>query len=205
VFALRAGEDSDIQDAGPGEYYAFKVDKVIPPSVPSLDEIRPLLTQAYMREQLTNALRAKADALITQIKQGKSMDAVAVTVGATATHQQGLQLIKAQQYQALGREFLTQVFGQKPGALFAAGAPNGVFIVRLDAIRPGDPAQTAQFLAAIQPRASQDYLRDLIATTKAAAEKSVKVNANLPLAQKALGIDPATLGKTGTKGAGGGQ
>jgi peptidyl-prolyl cis-trans isomerase D len=205
VFALRAGEDSDIQDAGPGEYYAFKVDKVIPPSVPPLDEIRPLLTQAYMREQLTNALRAKADSLIAQIKQGKSMDAVAATVGATVTHQQGLQLIKAQQYQALGREFLSQVFGQKPGALFAAGAPNGVFIARLDAIRPGDPTQTAQFLAAVQPRVSQDYLRDLIATTKAAAEKAVKVNANLPLARKALGIDVATLGKTGTKGAGGGQ
>ena len=205
VFALRAGEDSDIQDAGPGEYYAFKVDKVIPPSAPSLDEIRPLLTQAYMREQLTNVLRAKADALMGEIKQGKSMDQAAATVGATVTHQQGLQLVKAQQYQALGREFLAQVFGQKPGALFAAGAPNGVFIARLDAIRPGDPAQTAQFLAAIQPRVSQDYLRDLIATTKAAAEKSVKVNANLPLAQKALGIDPATLGKAGTKGAGGGQ
>ena len=33
----------------------------------------------------------------------------------------------------------------------------------------------------------------------------MKVNANLPLARQALGIDPATLGKTGTKGAGGGQ
>ena len=79
------------------------------------------------------------------------------------------------------------MFGQKPGAVFAAGAPNGVFIARLDAIRPGDPTQTAQFLAAVQPRVSQDYLRDLIATTKAAAEKAVKVNANLPLARQALG------------------
>ncbi|MDB5483383.1 MAG: rotamase [Caulobacteraceae bacterium] len=205
VFALKAGEDSDIQDAGPGEYYAFKVDKVLPPSVPPLDEIRPLLAQAYMREQLTNALRAKAEALTAQIKQGKSMDQIAASVGSTVTHQQGLQLIKAQQYQALGREFLTQVFSQKPGAVFAAGAPNGVFIARLDTIRPGDPAQTAQFLRAGQAKVSQDYLRDLIATTKVAAEKSVKTNANLAMARKALGIDPASVGKTGTKGAGGGQ
>jgi hypothetical protein len=158
-----------------------------------------------MREQLTGALRAKADALIAQIKQGKSMDEVAATVGAAVTRQQGLQVVKAQQYQALGREFLTQVFGQKPGALFAAGAPNGVFIARLDAIRAGDPVATAQFLQAMQPRVSQDYLRDLIATTKAASEKVVKVNINLLLARQSLGIDPASVGKAGTKGAGGGQ
>jgi peptidyl-prolyl cis-trans isomerase D len=205
AFALHAGEDSDIQDAGPGEYYAFKVDKVIAPSVPALDEIRPQLTQAYIHEQLGAALRAKADALITQIKQGKSMDEVAVSVGSTVTHQQGLQLVKAQQYQALGREFLTQVFGQKPGALFGAGGPNGVFIARLDAIRPGDPVETARFLRAIEPRVSQDYLRDLITTAKVAAEKAVRVNVNVKLAHQALGIDPATLGKAGTKGAGGGQ
>jgi peptidyl-prolyl cis-trans isomerase D len=203
AFALRAGEDSDIQDAGPGEYYAFKVDKVIPPSVPPLDEIRPLLTEAYMREQLSNALRAKADALIAQIKQGRSMDQLAATVGGTVTRQQGLQLIKAQQYQSLGREFLSQIFGQKTGAVFAAGGPTGVFIARLDAIRPGDPAATAQFLASIEPRVSQDYVRDLIASTKAAAEKAVKVNVNLPLARQAMGVEPASVGKTGTKGAGG--
>ncbi|HLZ82282.1 MAG TPA: peptidyl-prolyl cis-trans isomerase [Caulobacteraceae bacterium] len=204
VFALRAGEDSDIQDAGPGEYYAFKVDKVIAPAVPPLDEIRPVLTQAYMQEQLVNALRAKADTLMAQIKQGKSMDEVAAGVGAIVTHQQGLQVIRAQQYQALGRDFLVQVFGQKPGAIFDAGAPNGVFIARLDAVRPGDPAQTAQFLQAIQPRVSQDYLRDLVASTKTAAEKAVKVNVNLALARKALNVDAASLGKE-AKGAGGGK
>jgi peptidyl-prolyl cis-trans isomerase D len=203
AFALRAGEDSDIQDAGPGEYYAFKVDKVIAPSVPALDEIRPQLTQVYMREQLTNALKAKAEGLIAQIKQGKSMDELAASVGSAVTRQQGLQLIKAQQYQALGREFLTQVFSQKAGAVFAAGAPNGAFVARLDAVRPGDPTATAQFVQAIEPRVSQDYLRDLMTTAKVAAEKAVKVNVNVQLARQALGIDPATLGKPGTKGAGG--
>jgi peptidyl-prolyl cis-trans isomerase D len=205
AFAMRAGEDSDIQDAGPGEYYAFKVDKVLAPSLPPLEEIRPILTQAYLHEQLTNALRAKASALIAQIKQGKSMDEAAASVGSTVTHQQGLQVIKAQQYQALGREFLTEVFGQKPGALFAAGAPNGVFIVRLDAIRAGDAVATAQFLQTVEPKLAPDYLRDLITSIKVAAEKAVRVNVNLPLARQALGVDPATLGKPGSKGAGGGR
>ena len=171
---MRAGEDSDIQDAGPGEYYALKVDKVIAPAVPPLDEIRPLLTQAYMREQLVKALHAKADVLMGQIRQGKPMDEVAASVGATVTRLQNAQLIKAQQYQSLGREFLSQIFSQKAGQVFAAGAPNGAFIAKLDAARPGDVTATAQFLESIRSRASQDYLRDLLTSTKVAAAKAVK-------------------------------
>ncbi len=203
AFAMHAGEDSDVQDAGAGEYYALKVVKVLPPAMPALDEIRAPLTQAYMREQLVVVLKAKADALIAQITKGATFDAAAASVGAKAARIQGMQLVKAQQYQALGRDFLTQIFGRKSGDLFAAGAPNGVFIARLDAVRPGEISQTAQFLEALEGRASQDYLRDLFAATKAAAGKAIKVNVNLDLARKTMGVDPATMPKPGGKAAGG--
>ena len=203
AFAMRAGEDSDIQDAGPGEYYALKVEKVIAPALPTLDEIRAPLTQAYVRDQLVLALRAKSDALMAMIRGGKSMDEVAATVGAKVVRQQGMQVINARQYQPLGREFLSAIFGQKTGEVFAAGAPNGVFIARLDGIRPGDIQTTARFLETIRQRASQDYLHDIVDATKSAAQRSVKVNINLNLARQTMGVDPATIATSGTKGAGG--
>ena len=49
AFARAQGEDGDLEDAGPGEYFAIHVDKVIAPSLPPLDEKRPLLTQAYLQ------------------------------------------------------------------------------------------------------------------------------------------------------------
>ncbi len=201
AFALRPGEDSDVQDAGTGEYFAVKVDKVIPPSLPSLDEVRGPLTQAYGRDQMIQALRAKADSLMTQIRQGKSLDEVAATVAAHVIRQPGMQLVQAQQYQALGREFLTSIFSQKPGAVFAAGAPTGVFIARLDAIRPGDATATARFLEATRQRVSQEYLRDLLGSAKAASRQSIKVNINVNLARQTVGVDPAKLNSPGTKGA----
>ena len=70
-----------------------------------------------------------------------------------------------------------------------------MFIGKLDAIRAGDTVATAQFLQTVEPKVAQDYLRDLIASSKMAAGKAVKVNVNLPLARQALGIDPATFGK----------
>jgi peptidyl-prolyl cis-trans isomerase D len=193
AFALRPGEDSDIQDAGAGEYYALKVDRVLPPALPALDEVRAPLTQAYVRDQLSQALRAKAEALMALIRQGKPMDEVAGGVGAQVTRQSGLQLVQLQKYQALGQSFLGAIFGHKPGEVFAAGGRDGVFIARLEAVRPGDVTETARFLESIRGRASREYLQDLIGSTKAAAAREVKPAINLKLARTTMGVDPATV------------
>jgi peptidyl-prolyl cis-trans isomerase D len=193
AFAMRVGEDSDIQDSGPGEYFALKVDKITPPALRRLDEVRGPLTQNYLHEKLMAALRAKADALMAEIRQGKSMDDAAASVGAKVTHQGGMQLIQARQYQALGRDFLAAIFGHKAGDVFDAGAPTGAYIARLDAIRPGDVETTARFLEAIMPRASQDELREILDSTKTAAARDIKVTINTNLARKTVGVDPASL------------
>jgi len=204
AFAMKAGEESDVQDDGPGEYFALKVDKVIAPALPPLDQVRGPLTQAYLRDQLMTALRAKAETLMTQIRQGKPMDAVAASVGAHVARQNGMQLIRAQTYKDLGRDFLGAIFGQKAGAVFDAGAPEGVYIARLDAVRPADPALSARLLNAIGPRASEDYLRDLATSTKTAARDMVKVDINLPLARRTMNVDPASVAAPGKAGGAGG-
>jgi peptidyl-prolyl cis-trans isomerase D len=200
AFTLKAGEDSDIQDAGAGEYFALRVEKVLPPAPPPLEAVRGPLTQAYMHEKLVTALRAKADSLMDQIRQGKPMDQIAASVGASVTHEAGMQLIQSRKYAALGRDFLTAIFGEKAGAVFDAGGSSGVYIARLDAIRPGDPTTTAELLNAIGPRASADYLRDLVAATRVAARDAIKVQINLPLARRTMNVDPASIPEGGTAG-----
>lgn len=202
AFAMKAGEESDIQDAGEGEYFALKLEKVLPPSLPPLAEIRGPLTQAYMRDQLMQALRTKAEALIGELKAGKPMAAAAASVGSQTTVTKGLQLLKAQQYQSLGRDFLEAIFSRKAGDVFAAAGPTGVFIARLDAIRPGDLQSTARFLEAVRARSSQEYLSDLVNATKAAAKAEVKTTVNLNLARTTMGVDPATIASQGAQGPG---
>ena len=199
AFTMSAGQESDVQDAGSGEYYAMKIEAVAPPALPPLNEIRPRLVEAYMREQMLAALRAKAEALMAAVRQGKPIDEVAAGVGAKVVRQPGMQLIQVEQYKTLGREFVTSIFGQKPGDVFAAGAPNGVFIARLDAVRPGDVATTARFLENIRQRASEDYLREMVNSAKIAAAQTVKVEVNLNLARQTMGVDPASIATLGGK------
>ena len=196
AFAQVAGQDGDLQDSGAGEYFALRVEKVLPPALPSLDSKRPQLTQAYMQTQLVTALKAKALALIDQIKKGESLDAAAASVGAQVVHQARMQRIKAEQYKPLGQEFLENIFGVKPGAVFAAGGQTGIYIAKLDAVRPGDVGQTAQLLEALRPRVTQAYVKDLLTTANTAARADLKVTVNQTLARQELGVDPALIAKT---------
>ena len=193
AFAKRPGDDADLEDAGSGEYYALKVDKVVPPALPTLAEARPELTRAYMGQLYLAALRAKADALVAQLKAGTPIEQVAGTVSGHVVKQTGMQRIQAAKYQAMGQNFLQAVFGVKPGEAFAAGAPNGVYIARLDAVRPGDPAQMATVTNAIRSRMGEGYLQDVLASAKAAARREIKPQINVALARQAIGVDP-TMG-----------
>jgi peptidyl-prolyl cis-trans isomerase D len=199
AFAKAQGEDGDLEDAGAGEYFAVHVDRVIPPSLPPLDEKRALLTQAYVHEQILKALKTKADALIAQVGKGATMDQAAAQVGAHIVHQAGMQRVQAQQYKALGGEFLQGVFTSKPGAVFAAGADNGLYVVRLDAVRPGDVTQMARAVQTIEPKVSQGYLQDVLGSLKTAARQEIKVSINTTLARQAIGVDPAQFSTTGGK------
>jgi len=189
AFSINAGEDTDIADAGPGDYFALHVDRVTPPSLPPLDQARPKLTQAYMADVVRSAFRARAEALEKDIRGGKPIDAAAASVGAHVVRLSDIQLIKAQQYQNLGRDFLNAVFTVKAGETFAVGAPGGAFVAKLDSVRPGDPILTAAVTNAVRGKLSQDYLRDLMDTSKRGAEKAVAVKVNLKLARQTLGVD----------------
>jgi peptidyl-prolyl cis-trans isomerase D len=199
AFSAKPGQDGDLLDLGSGEYAAVRVEKVTPPTMPALDEIRPVLTQAYMQQAVVTAVKAKADALVAAIKGGQSMSDAARTVGAVVAQQTGMQRLKAAQYKALGQQFLQGAFGAKPGETFAAGGETGVYIVKVDSAKPGDPQLTARLLQAVRPRASQAFAVDMLAAANQASLKMVDAKVNLPLARRAIGVDAATIAKLSAK------
>jgi peptidyl-prolyl cis-trans isomerase D len=199
VFAMPAGQDGDLEDAGSGEYFAVRVERIQPPALPSLADKRPQLARAVMNEELVTALKAKAKELMALAKKNGNLDAAAAQVGAKVVHENAMQRLKAQQYQALGREFLENVFAAKSGDVFAAGGQTGIYVGKVDAAHPGDVQQTAQLATAVRSRASQAYADDILTAVQNAARKDLKVALNLPLARQTLGVDPNVLSKGNPK------
>ena len=200
AFALPPGGESELVDAGGGEYFALKVDKVIPPAMPALADVKAELTRVWMMRQVVTRLQAKAEELAARVKKGESLDAVAASAGAKVTHLTGLSRQSASQNQQLGQELIAQVFTGKPGDVFVAGGQTGVSVGKIEAIRTADIDAMARAVDANRGRMTEAYLRELLTAAHVAARDKVKVRIDPARARTALGLDPNVAKPAGKAG-----
>src|SRR5215218_2574339 len=90
AFGLPAGGESELNDLGDGAYFAVKVDRIQPARVPPLDEIRPIVTRAWMQREVVRALEGKANALAERVRKGETLEAAAAASGASVSNLPGL-------------------------------------------------------------------------------------------------------------------
>jgi len=200
AFSLPQGGETDITDLGQGEYYALRVDKLSPAHVPGLEEIRAPLTQAYMTNQVIEALRAKADALTQRVKKGEAIGTVAGSAGVKAQHLDLTRAAAEQQGQALGQQLLARLFSSKAGDVFETQAANyGFAVVKVTGVKTGAPADVAKESQTIRTQLSDQMGRNEFGEMfYAAARAQVKPKVDLALAYTALGAQPPpSAGATG--------
>ena len=201
AFELPSGGESELIEAGKGEYYAVRVEKVVPSAMRSLDEIREPLTQRWMIDKLLEAMKVKADSLAARVKKGESLEAVAASAGTKVQRVPNISRQNARQYEALGRELLMGTFNAKPGVPFTARAPQGGFLVAVvEKVHAAPTAQLAQFTEAMRGKDSQGLFGDVSQAAQAAAKAQLKTKVNVDLARQALGVDTTTLPKDGEAG-----
>ena len=192
AFALPAGGESELVDAGNGEYFAVRVDKIIPPAMPPLAEIKPELSRAWLQREVVKRMQAKAEELAARVKKGESLDAVAASAGAKVTHLTGLSRQTAGQNPTASQELLAQTFNGKPGDVFTARGKQFEYLVgKIEKVSTGDPAVLAQTAEQARPQMSMAYLRELQGAVQAAARQKIKVRIDADRARAALGLEPA--------------
>lgn len=198
AFELPSGGESELIEAGKGEYYAVRVEKIVPASMPPLAEIRAPLAQQWTLTELLKRMKAKADELGARVKKGESLEAVAASAGTQVQRVPNITRQNARQFQGLGRDLLVATFGAKPGAPFTARAPQGGFLVAVvEKVHPGSPEQMAQITEIMRPQTSQGLFRDVGQAAQEAARAQLKTKVNLDLARQAIGVDTTALPKDG--------
>ncbi|MFN3354134.1 MAG: peptidyl-prolyl cis-trans isomerase [Brevundimonas sp.] len=192
AFSLPANGESEVVDAGQGQYFALRVDRIQPPALPSLADVRAPLAAAWTQRENSRRLSAFADRLASRIRGGEDLAAVAQSVGASVTQRSGVQATQEVQ-ESLGVGVVRGLFGQQEGQIFTEGQADGRLVIgRVDEIRPATPADAAPLVAQIQPALSQQLVRDLVQTMAAAASRDTKVSTDLERARAALGLQPRT-------------
>ena len=191
AWALPAGGESEVEDAGNGEYFAVRVEKITPPAMPALAEIRPMLAQAWTQRELVSRMQVRADALAARVTKGESLEAVAASAGSSVVQMPGLDKQNAGKNPTLSRDMAGKIFTAKPGEVFTAPFSRFAFVVgKLEGVHAGDPDTLARATEQIRPQMTVAFFRELGETAKIASRQKVKVTIDTNKAREAIGLEP---------------
>jgi peptidyl-prolyl cis-trans isomerase D len=191
AFNLPAGGESEVEDAGGGEFYAVRVEKIQPPSMPPMAEVRPELARVWTMREVARRMQARADGFAARLTKGESLEAVAASAGAAVTRVPGITRQTVAQTPGLSQEIAVKTFGSKPGEAFTAQNNRFGFVVgKLQAVHPGEGPTVARMAEDMRPQMSVALYRELGDTARFAARQKVKVVVDANRARVALGLEP---------------
>lgn len=196
AYALSKGGESDVIDAGDGQYFAVRLDEIRPSALPTLDEVRAPLGQQWTMRENARLLSAKAEELAGRIRAGEDIAKVAADAGAQLTVRTAVQQSRESQAQ-VGDGVLRGLFGQAKGQVFSGQQAQDSFVVgRVDAIHAADPALAAPLAEQARPRLTEELANTMADRTIAAAAARTKSRNDPALALQALGVEaPAAPAK----------
>ena len=205
AFETAQGAETDIQELAPGQYAAVRVDRILPPTLPALEEVRAPLANAWLARELRTRVQARAEAMAGTVRKGGTVQAAATAIKAPFLQLPGVSRAGGGQTPP---EVIQPAFAAKRGEVFTTEFINtpqgalGVGVGRVEAVRFPPLPQMAATIAPRRQGLSQELLQDIGEMVRAAARQAMKVRTDPDRALAALGVDPATVKRPGAPGGG---
>lgn len=192
AYRLSKGGESDVIDAGQGQYFALRVDDVRPAALPTLAEVREPLAREWVGRETARRLTAKAEELANRVRGGQDIAAVAASAGASLTTRTSVQQSPTSQTE-LGQGVLQGLFGQGKGQVFSGQTGQAAWVVgRVDAVHPAVPALAAPVSEQIRLRGSPEMGNAISELVVEGAARKTKARNDPALALEALGVTAPT-------------
>ncbi len=191
IYDLQAGQASDVEEMGGGQYYALKLVSVKPAGPPPFEQVKPQLAQAWMVTKVTTALSAQTDQVMARLNGGESFEKVAADLHVPVQPVQGVD--RNNTSKKLAPAMVARLFEAKAGETFqAAGDRVHIAIGRLEAIHQADPNAVNSTAATLRVQFSNSFAHDLGDTTRKAARDQLKVKTYPDVAVRAIGATPVS-------------
>lgn len=158
ALAAAEGDFPEIRELAGGGLFALRLDEIVPPRVPELEEVREEAVEAWRAEQVRARLMERAEALREPFAAGEEVAGEGVVVQTEAALRRDAPLEGAPDGATAA------AFEAEPGATAVVpGEP--VALLRVDGVEPPDPAEArnALVLAAVEAQAQQGIAEDLLA------------------------------------------
>lgn len=166
AFATEEGRTSRVTEAADGSIFVLHIDKIAPPSVRPLGEVKDKAIAAWQTEQRRDAVAKEAEALAALVKPGTSLSAVAAGKNLKVTTSAPFQR-QGQGAQGVPPVLVAKLFTAKPGGVVTAADPGGSYVAQLTKIddpqaAPKDAADLSREVdAGIQADLGDEFTRAL--------------------------------------------
>ncbi len=188
AWSLTKGGESEVIDAGQGQYFVLRLDDIRPSTLPDLADIRAPLEQQWLLRENNRLLVTKAEELAGRIRAGEDLAAVAGSVGASVQVHTGVKQ-DTQSQEALGEGALQGLFGQGRGQVFTLPQSATSYVIgRVDQIHAAVPALAAPIAEQVRPRMTEEQVQAMIEQSMTAAAARIKATYDVARARVALGL-----------------
>ena len=178
----RVDDFPEVTSLSDGGLFALRLDKVIPPAVPPLNDIREDVAEAWRAETLRLRLSERAEAL------------AADPTPDVATEPESLSgIARDATVEGVPPAVIQRIFEAEPGEIFAAGGDDGrAFVVRLDAVNAADLAEgeAAELRQAVRQQTESEIQSDLFG----AYARAIELEAGFSVDAQALAAVQSQLG-----------
>jgi peptidyl-prolyl cis-trans isomerase D len=158
LFTLQPGQMTNLFE-GDDSRAMYRLDEIVPSYTQTFAEVRGIVHDEYMREQVENAANKAGDDMVAAVKAGTAFPQAAATARYTAipsfvaTREGGANIDPA---------VLQAAFELKAGDVAKIVGQNRVpWVVRIDKVEPVTPEAAAALRAQIAPRVAQSLQGDI--------------------------------------------
>ncbi|MGO4915061.1 SurA N-terminal domain-containing protein [Pseudogemmobacter sp. W21_MBD1_M6] len=117
-----------------GGIFAMRLDDTIPPALQPMDKVRDAVVAGWQTQETETRLDALVTTLIPQIKDGADIAGFGVTATVETV------MTRDAFVEGTPADFMVQVFDMAQGEVRSLKGDGAVFVVKLDAVMPVDPA-----------------------------------------------------------------
>ncbi len=178
AFQTKEGQTSGLIETQGGGYFVLRVDKVIPPTVRPLDEVRDKVAAAWRTEKREAEGRARAHKLLERAKGGEPLDKIAKEMGLKTETTPPFNRFSDDPTGPLPPTLVGPLFKVNVGQVAMAQYDGGFALARLTDVKPAASPDAAADAVPLEKELTQGMQRDLLAEMNQALRGQYDVTIN---------------------------
>jgi peptidyl-prolyl cis-trans isomerase D len=178
VFTAQPGEASLLSETPDGDYFVFRVDKVTPPALPPLDDVRADVLDLWRHEEARQKALVEAEAIADRLRLGTDMAEVASEDNLELGRTPALDRFGKGSEEPAAPDLTAKLFSLGPDEVAVAEVPDGWVVLKLAEVEPGDPQANSQAVDILADGLTQAMRNDMLTGFTQELERNLGVTIN---------------------------